>query len=181
MPNYEVSRDDPEFELDDIEELESQEEVGEKVNSARKGSDFEETARSRIMGEGVQHLSFRVEDNGHLDTIADGIGISNTERRIGDYYVDLGDDGEIWEFKAGYETNHVDQKQALDYSYMAEAGKVNVRGDDGEVIEKKVGSVNYLFSTQKGAENNEFIQDYATLWFMDENGDIQLYEGKEEN
>ncbi|MBK7179581.1 MAG: hypothetical protein IPH82_20790 [Chloroflexi bacterium] len=79
------------------------------------------------------------------------------------------------EFKAGYESKRVDYKQAVDYSYMAEAGKVNARGADGEIVEKKIGSVNYLFSTQKGAENNEFIQDYATLWFMDENDDIQLY------
>ena len=181
MPKYEVHRDDAELEPDNIEELEKPEEAGEKVNSAKKGSDFEEKARNKIFGEGVQHLSFRVEDNEHLDEIADGIGISNAERRIGDYYIDLGDDGELWEFKAGYESKRVDYKQAVDYSYMAEAGKVNARGADGEIVEKKIGSVNYLFSTQKGAENNEFIQDYATLWFMDENDDIQLYEGKEEN
>jgi hypothetical protein len=61
---------------------------------------------------------------------------------------------------------------------MQDAGFVNVR-EGNEIREVPVTSINYAFQTKEGAENNRnHIGGDATIWYVDENGELQLLDGE---
>lgn len=145
----------------------------EKVNSGRKGSDFEHWARDDVFSGESRRLTMRPEDNKHLDKYGDGLGL--TKSRTSDGYISA--DGDIWELKSGYEKGGIDEDQLLEYSMMEDAGHVFIRDDEGKKVEVPVRSVNYLFETKSGAAANATdLQARATVWYRDKNGKVQLFE-----
>jgi hypothetical protein len=145
----------------------------EQSNPAQKGSDFEKWAGENVFHDEARRLAILPEDNLHLDEYGDGVGITKN-CRISDAYLDQ--DGAIWELKSGYEKGGIDRDQLYEYSLMEDAGHVKVRnGDQMEEVEVK--SVNYLFETKAGAEANAaHLRGFATPWYKDEQGNIQLLE-----
>ena len=143
-----------------------------------KGSQFEKRMNRDVFNkEDSTRLVLYPEDNPHLDDAGDGVGITKS-KRITDGYIK--DDGSIWELKSGYETNLIDHDQLYEYSLMEDAGYVNVRV--GDQVEKfDVNSINYLFETKQGAENNaSHLRGYATTWYVDDTGNIQSLDASKE-
>lgn len=144
----------------------------EKVNSSRKGSDFEHWARDEVFSGESHRLTMRPEDNEHLNDYGDDLGL--TKRRTSDGYINT--DGDIWELKSGYEKGGIDEDQVLEYSMMEDAGHVFIRDAAGKKVEVPVRSVNYLFETEAGAAANaDALRARATVWYRDEDGKVQLF------
>jgi hypothetical protein len=145
----------------------------EQSNPAQKGCDFEKWAGENVFHNEARRLTILPEDNLHLDEYGDGVGITKN-RRISDAYLDQ--DGALWELKSGYAKGGIDRDQLYEYSLMEDAGYVLVR--NGEQLEDvEVKSVNYLFETKAGAAANAVhLRGFATPWYKDEQGNIQLIE-----
>ena len=143
-----------------------------KEMASQKGSDFEQWAHKHVFDEKGTRLTLYVEDNLHLDKYGDGVGITNDEYRILDKYYE----GEIWELKSGYEQGAIDAEQAYEYSLMAEAGFVNVRNEQNQLVSMPVSSINYLFETQEGAKANYNNVYGAAVWYIDETNNVQLFQ-----
>ena len=145
-----------------------------EVNSAEKGSKFEDWAQENIFQGEARRLTVYPEDNPHLDSLGDGVGISK-ERRQSDAFID--EHGELYELKAGYEHGGIDKEQAYEYSLMQEAGKVNERDERG--IKRKdpteITGVSYIFDSQAGARANQLeLEQYSFgIFYRDEQGQLQ--------
>lgn len=161
----------PQLESTGMRAMQGIEPASEQNNSAKKGSDFEKWAGENVFHDEARRLAILPEDNLHLDEYGDGVGITKN-RRISDAYLDR--DGAIWELKSGYEKGGIDRDQLYEYSLMEDAGYVKVRNGD-QIEEVEVKSVNYLFETKAGAEANAaHLRGFATPWYKDEQGNIQL-------
>lgn len=144
----------------------------ERVSAGRKGSDFEQWAKTNVFhGEGHRLVALP-EDNEHLDKYGDGLGL--TKGRRSDSYIM--ERGEIWELKSGYEKGGIDQQQLLEYSIMEDAGHVNIRTAEGQLKVMPVKSINYLFETKDGAAANmNGLRGQATAWYKNNEGQVHLY------
>lgn len=137
------------------------------------GHEFERWANNQYFEGKGRRLNVNMYDNyQHLDRTSDsGIGLSK-ERRT-DIYLD--DTGEIWELKSGYETGGIDEDQLDNYQNMLDAGYVYERDDRTEKVKRPVNSVNYLFGTRAGAENNasKFADRDIFVYYVDETNTVQ--------
>lgn len=138
-------------------------------NSARSGSDFEAWVLENIFGGQAKRISIHLEDN---------IGVSMTkDYRILDYY--WREDGSLWELKAGYQMGNVNRDQVEDLLEMLGEdleGKHIYAREGGKKIRIPINSVNYLFDTIEGAKANFWAVSPARVWFIGDDGTLQLYE-----
>ena len=141
-------------------------------NPSQKGSDFEAWARDYYFHGRGEEKKVNLLLNLHLDKFGDGVGL--TKDRSPDVFVN--ENGELWDMKAGYENGKIDQDQLREYRIMLDAGMIKeYQKDINEIVEIPVKSINYLFETRKGAENNRDVIDSDVLiWFVDENGNPEL-------
>lgn len=141
-------------------------------NPSQKGSDFETWARDYYFHGRGEKTKVNLILNLHLDKFGDGVGL--TKDRSPDVFVN--ENGELWDMKAGYENGKIDQDQLREYRIMLDAGMIKeYKKDTDEIVEIPVNSINYLFETRKGAENNRDVIDSDVLiWFVDENGNPEL-------
>ncbi len=141
-------------------------------NAGQKGSEFEQWASEHVFKGAARRLIVKVEDNLHLDKYGDGIGL--THERRSDAFIDQ--DGSIWELKAGYDRGGINEDQLREYSLMEDAGHVYIREGDS-VSKADVTSINYLFQTELSAKaNSKVLEGYATVWFVDPEGIVRLFE-----
>lgn len=148
------------------------------ITSAQKGSEFENRSANDVFSNRAERkLNIHLEDNTHLDKYGNGLGISKA-KRIPDAYVS--EDGELWELKSGYEDSEIDRNQLYEYSLMEQAGHVYVR-EEASIKKVPVNSINYLFETKGGAcANASYLKGLATVWFLEESGDVKLLDFEEE-
>jgi hypothetical protein len=121
----------------------------------------------------LDEISLDADENSFLDTEQDA-GLEKSRR----FDTWLNDRGEIWELKAGYETSHIDRRQAEDYARMLGHGRIKLPNRGGEgTIGKKVNAVYYLFDSEAGARNNADIlrglKENLFICFIDPDGNLQ--------
>jgi hypothetical protein len=141
-------------------------------NPSKGGNNFSDWAKENLFqGMGLTK-KLLVGDNLQMDPSGDDIGL--TKDRIPDY---ITSDGDIWEFKSGYENGGIDQDQLREYRIMQETGSVRyyVNENSTDYAEIPVKSINYLFETRAGAiANASNIDKDVVIWFLDENGLVQF-------
>jgi hypothetical protein len=153
-------------------------EAARHVSSGRKGSIFEQWANEHVFHGQKTRITILKEKNPQLDWAA-----NTTSQRSSDNFYRKHSDNSMWDFKLGYEGSKIDPKQLEDYALMA--GRKVVTEEFGALRMK---SVNYVFASKAGAENNlqevvpwlrsKVIKDPSyeliRFWYIDEAGTLKL-------